>query len=355
VKVVAFRRGGGLDEGSELSSTEPARSVLPSPAAAEQEAGGPARLSDAPLPPLPAADETPLLPWPGRKVDVDGIGVFVRTAPSEESQEPALFVHGLGGSSSNWTDVMALLRHHLACEAVDLPGFGRSDPPRNGSYSLDSHAAAVVRLIETRGRGPVHLIGNSLGGAVSTRVAATRPDLVRSLTLVSPALPDLRPRRANDPLLPLLLLPGIHKLAWRRLQAQGAQARAQAVLDLCYHDPSRVHPQRLQEAAAEVARRAELEWVAESFAGSLRGLITSYLQRGPEALWQQAATVQLPVLVIWGRHDRLTDVRLAERAQRVFPDARLLVLDEAGHVAQLEHPEAVARAVLGRLEDFPPD
>ena len=53
---------------------------------------------------------------------------------------------------------------------------------------------SVISLIEQRGNWPVHLIGNSLGGAVSTRVAARRPDLVRTLTLISPALPDLRPR-----------------------------------------------------------------------------------------------------------------------------------------------------------------
>src|SRR5258706_15241110 len=90
----------------------------------------------------------------------------------------------------------------LAGEALDLPGFGHSPPPPDGDYSLDARVRAVIALIEERGNRPVHLIGNSLGGAVSTRIAARRPDLVRSLTLISPPLPDLRPR-----LLPMRLAP----------------------------------------------------------------------------------------------------------------------------------------------------
>ncbi|MDP9408861.1 MAG: alpha/beta hydrolase [Actinomycetota bacterium] len=315
-------------------------------------AGGPVRLWDGPLPALPGADEPPLAPWPGERVPLaDGRRIFVRTAPAAEEAEPALFVHGIGGSSLNWTDVTHLLGHALACEAMDLPGFGRSDPPRDGDYSLDAHAAAVIEVVEARGRGPVHLVGNSLGGAVSTRVAALRPDLVRTLTLVSPALPDLRVRRRGDSVAPLLLLPGIQRLARRRLQAQSPEARARATLDLCYYDISRVAPGRFAEAAEEVRYRSQLPWSTDSFSQSLRGLISAYLQRGPASLWRQAASVELPVLLIWGQHDRLVDVRLGERAQESFPDSRLLVLEDAGHVAQLESPESVARALLGRLDE----
>src|SRR5207248_11714281 len=88
----------------------------------------------------------------------------------------------------------------IGCEAMDLPGNGYSPPPPDGDYSVRAQAAVVARLIEERGRGPVHLIGNSLGGAVCTRLAAHRPDLVRTLTLISPALPDLRPRPVPAPI-----------------------------------------------------------------------------------------------------------------------------------------------------------
>lgn len=302
------------------------------------------RLSDATL---PALDGVPP-PWPGEQVE----GVFVRTAPGPQGGgEPAVLVHGLGGASTNWTDLMALLRGQLDSQALDLSGFGWSPPPPNDRYGLGTHVRAVVRLLEAQDRGPVHLFGNSLGGAVCTRVAAYRPDLVRTLTLVSPALPLLTPRRVADPRLPLLLLPGMSRLASRAMARRTPDERARAVMELFYGDPSSIPEQRRQEAAQEIGRRSGLAHADRAFTGSLRGLLTSYLERGPRNLWRQAATVQVPTLLVWGALDRLVDVSLAPRARGAFPHSRLLVLPGVGHVAQLERPETVARAFLALRED----
>ena len=132
-----------------------------------------ARLSDAPL----DADEV-LEPWPGHHVDVGGLEIFVRSTPAGPDAEPALCVHGLGGSSHNWTDLAGLLRDRLAIEAIDLPGFGRSGPvARRRLLAGRPRPAIVIGYLEESGRGPVHLIGNSMGGAISILVAAQRPDL----------------------------------------------------------------------------------------------------------------------------------------------------------------------------------
>src|ERR1700755_2579060 len=154
---------------------------------------------------LPDGDIPP--PWPVRRLTVDGAMVHVRDTPATRPDaEPAVYVHGLGGSSQNFTDVAGLLCDRFDAQAVDLPGFGYSDPsPR---YSIASFAATLIRYLEQDGRGPVHLVGNSLGGSISVRVAALRPDLIRTLTLISPAMPFLNPRRtAHGPVLPLLAVP----------------------------------------------------------------------------------------------------------------------------------------------------
>ncbi|CAN5344647.1 alpha/beta fold hydrolase [soil metagenome] len=306
-------------------------------------------LSDAPLPePDPSRP-----PWSGEHVVIAGTRIFLRRTPATgDNAQPALYVHGLGGASTNWTDLAGLLADRLDGAALDLPGFGQSGPAPRGDYSIAAHARTVAALIETEGAAPLHLIGNSMGGLVAVSVAARRPELVRSLTLISPAMPSLRPKRGSDPLLPLLLLPGVSRVAQRRLAGYTPEDRARAVIELCFADPSRIPENRLAEAAEEVRRRSELPYAMDAFTRSLRGLVGSYLPRR-ESGWALAGQVRAPTLVIWGNQDRLVDVALAPRTARTIPDARLLVLPGIGHTAQLEDPVTTARAILALLDDTP--
>jgi pimeloyl-ACP methyl ester carboxylesterase len=306
-----------------------------------------ARTPDVDLPSLDAD----LPSWPGRVEQLDGTGLYVRDTPGGAGGEPALYVHGLGGSATNWTDLAALLAPRLDGQAIDLPGFGFSDPAPRGGYSQPALAARVARWIEHSGRGPVHLFGNSLGGAVSIRLAATRPELVRSLTLVSPAVPQLRTSRDRARLVPLMFMPNIERMAARRIGDVTPAQMARGVLSLCYADVARVSPGRMAEAVAEAERRMALPWAAEAYIRSFRGLVTSYLQPSNRSLWRLAARVQAPTLLVWGKQDRLVPVRYAARTARAIPGTRLLLLDGVGHTAQMEAPETVARAVVGLLED----
>lgn len=264
-------------------------------------------------------------------------------------REPALYVHGLGGSSQNWSDLMPLLADRLDGEAIDLPGFGLSPPPDDGNYSVSAQARALIRHLDAAGRGPVHLLGNSMGGAAATRVAAVRPDLVRTLTLVSPALPELRPQRTAVPTA-LLAVPGIAHLFSRLTHDWTPERRTREVLALCYGDPGRVSPEGFNSAADEYARRLELPYFWEVMERSARGLVNAYTLGGQHNLWRQAERVLAPTLLVYGGRDRLVSFRMARRAAAAFRGARMLTLPEAGHVAMMEYPEAVARAVRELLD-----
>ncbi|MER6051849.1 alpha/beta hydrolase [Streptomyces sp. NPDC001793] len=259
-------------------------------------------------------------------------------------REPALYVHGLGGSSRNWSALMPLLADRLAGEAIDLPGFGESPPPDDGNYSVSAQARAVIRHLDAAGRGPVHLLGNSMGGATATRVAALRPDLVRTLTLISPALPELRPQRTAVPTA-LLAVPGVARLFGRLTRDWTPEQRTREVLALCYGDPARVTPKGFESAVEEYARRLELPYFWEAMERSARGVVGAYTLGGQHGLWRQAERVLAPTLLVYGGRDRLVSVRMARRAAAAFRGSRLLTLPEAGHVAMMEYPEAVARAV----------
>ncbi|MFF4878219.1 alpha/beta fold hydrolase [Micromonospora sp. NPDC000668] len=293
-------------------------------------------------------------PWPGREVRLDGVVTYVRDTPATAiGAEPALYVHGLGGSSQNWTDLAGLLADRLDGQAIDLPGFGRSEPGRR--YTIPAFADLVVRWIEHSGRGPVHLFGNSLGGAVAVQVAGLRPDLVRTLTLISPALPFLDFRRSlQGRMLPVLAIPGGERLVAWRLTQLAPEVMAEQVLEACVADLSRICEQRRAEALEEILVRYEAEHYASAYVRTFRGLVSSFLRSylpGPGSLWRLAAAVRAPTLVVGGRQDRLVDVRVAPQTARTIPDSRLLMLDGVGHVAQLEVPRLVARAVVGLLAE----
>jgi pimeloyl-ACP methyl ester carboxylesterase len=330
--------------------TNTTRSVLRMPLRKGPDRDAPtARLSDSTL-----AAVDGVTTWPGHTVDVAGQEIFVRATECDRTDaEPGLFVHGLGGASTNCTDLAGLLRDELDIEAIDLPGFGRSGPARDDDYSLGAHAKTVIAYIEQSGRGPVHLIGNSMGGAISLIVAATRPDLIRTLTLISPAVPDRKVRAhvlKSDWRFALLLVPMIGMVALRRLGRIPVETRVKGTIALCFADPSRLPKQRYDEMVAEAKARADHPWVDTAMLRSTRGLVRSLFLKN-RAGWAQMSTITAPTLVVWGDEDKLVAADLAPYVAAAIPNSRLLVLENVGHVAMMEKPEQTARAVLGLVED----
>ncbi len=294
----------------------------------------------------------PIAHWPGRLLTLTGGGqVWLAGTPGSGAggtgptgRNLVLCVHGMSGAATNWTDLMAGLAPDFDCAAVDLPGSGFSPPPATSAgYSVTGHAATVARLIETLGSGPVHLIGNSMGGAVSVRLAARRPDLVKTLTLISPALPDRRVR-GSVAHFPVLALPFAGEWLIKRYAARyPVENRVAGVFAMCYCDPARLHPDRFALEVEELRRRDALGYEATSLARAARTLVCETFRPGPlSSLWREAGRVTAPSLVLFGSHDRLVDPRLADRAARTFRDARVTVLPETGHLAQMERPGLVA-------------
>ncbi len=294
------------------------------------------------LPPL----DREQLPWPGRELNHGGVTLHVRETPGPADACEAVYVHGLSGSATNWTDLASQLAPHARGLAVDMPGFGRSRPLSSGEYHPTAHADALLCFLAGRGR-PVHLLGNSLGGAISLMVAARRPELVRSLTLLAPAMPDRRPdpRRVSDPRLLLAAVPGMRARVTRQVAETTPRQRVEQMMQLCYGDPTVVPEHRIVEAVEEGARRLQDTWAPEALWLTTRGMIAGWFA-GP-SLWSVAARVSVPTLVVWGGQDRLVSPRLARRTTATLRRGRLLALPEVGHVPQMEQPVTVARGVLG--------
>jgi len=304
--------------------------------------------------------EEPIPHWPGELVSLADHQVYVRTVPDgalHHGSEPALCMHGLAGSSRNWTDLIDLLRPRLACDALDLPGFGDSPPRPDGRYSIAAFAQTAAALIERRGRGPVHLIANSLGGAVAVKLAAARPELVRTLTLISPALPDSRPR-PDQVRFALVSLPRVGPRLVRKYDALPPEDRVADVIANCFSDPALFAPARFAAEVAELAQRDTLDHATAALVGTIRTLTAEFFRTGRHTAWRDAARIAAPTLVIYGSHDRVVDPRLAGRAAHAFANARIVVLPRTGHVAHMEHPAQVAAEISvlldnARVREFP--
>ncbi|HEY3747703.1 MAG TPA: alpha/beta hydrolase [Pseudonocardiaceae bacterium] len=306
-------------------------------------------LSDAPLPDV----DDLCWPWPGRNRQYGDLTVHVRETPGPGTDSPsAVYLHGLGGTATNWNDLAGLLATRADGLAVDLPGFGLSPPTTSPDYRMATQAAAVATMLDARGGAPVHLLGNSMGGGIALLLAASRPDLVRTLTLISPAMPDLRPdlRRVSDPKMALAMVPWLGRRARRALGALTTRDRVDLMLKLCFADPQRVSEARIALAEAELVELMSQPWAGRASNLAAAAIFRDWLVPARRSLWAVAQQVTAPTLVVWGARDRVISVRKAPRTAALLPAGRLLVLPRTGHTAQMERPVTVARAVLGMWE-----
>lgn len=216
--------------------------------------------------------------------------------------EPVLLVHGLAGSMRWWSrNVPALAARHTIY-LLNLPGFG-AFRRRNPRFALAEATDWLGAWIEATGVAPCHLVAHSMGGHIAVRLAAQEPSLIDRLILVAPALIAGRWRLAGYPL----------------ALVSAALAMSPSFLPLLALDTLRAGPLTLMRAA--------------------RSLLADDVQ---ETLQRIVA----PTLLIWGERDALVPPSLGPLLQAELPNARLLLLPGAGHVAQYDRPEPFNTAIL---------
>lgn len=259
---------------------------------------------------------------------------------------PIVLVHGLGGSTGNWSLTAPRLATTWKVVALDLPGHGRSGPlPR---HDLEAHTQTVIELIESLGFGSVTLVGNSMGGLVSKVVASRRPDLVDGLVLLAPATPPPTVVVPSSPAVAARLaiqsLPGVGPLATASITARWTPRRqVSETLRIVMADPSRL-PTDYVERAVELARvRRTMPWASRAFAESVASIRRSLMRRS--AYLEILDGIEAPTTLIFGSEDRVvTPVALRWLADRQ-PNWRSIELGDTGHTPMLERPDLVVREV----------
>lgn len=283
-------------------------------------------------PPSPAGRWLVSLGLEERFATLEGLRVrYLRTG-----RGPAvLLIHGLASSIYTWKDeIPALARDHEVV-ALDLPGFGGSDQPADLAFDL--YPRVVVGLLDQLGIARASLVGNSLGGAVASVVAAQQPARVDRLVLIDAAGFNL-----HGPHRPTLVRLAAHPLAESVVSHLPLRRLVVTVgLRQVFHDDAKVTEECLNEYLTGAWRPGTL--------ASLRSLAASQYP-SPAETEELLHRVEAPTLVVWGGEDTWIPLAHADRFVAAIRDARKIVLPGVGHTPQEESPEAVVRLLLQFLE-----
>lgn len=267
----------------------------------------------------------------------------ITTLIAGSGEEHVICLHGLGGTKSSFFETVAALSGDFTVHAVDLPGFGSSSKPTRAPYNAIWLAGAVRSYMDQLGLDSAHLIGNSMGGRIALELGFSDPLRVRSLSLLSPALAFVRRRRELVPLVKLArpeLAAIPHPLSAETVRSQLESLFAQ--------------PERLDPAAAEIAVE-EFRRAYRSRAGRVaffRAARNIYLDppHGEAGFYARLAELEPPALFVWGAEDWLIPAGFSRHVEKVLPRARQVILEDCGHVPQVELPERTNRLIREQID-----
>jgi pimeloyl-ACP methyl ester carboxylesterase len=229
---------------------------------------------------------------------------------------PIVVMHGWGAHIEAVGSILTALEGASDLIALDLPGFGESDPPER-AWDVDAYARFMIHFLDELAVDRAHLVGHSHGGRVSIALAADEPDRVGRLLLIDAA--GIPPKRG---------------WRYRRRVAVAKLGRLVGRLG----GPGR----RLQERMrARVASRDYLE-ASETMRGTFRALVAGDLT-------DRLRQIRASTLLVWGDQDDDTPLWMGQRMEELIPDAGLVVLEGAGHFSYADSPgrfRAVARQFL---------
>ena len=250
---------------------------------------------------------------------------------------PLVLLHGLGNSVLIWRHTVDPLGRRYRVVALDLPGHGLSDMPRQ-RFDLPAAANFLAAFLDAVGVSSAHLAGNSMGGLIALELALRQPDRVSSLSLVDSAGLG----REIAAFLRLGSIPGVGEYFERPTYGRLYRLHRFLVFD----------PARIEEEA--VAKMVEYR----NRPGARQALL-EYLRAGVNVLGQRRSILRLsalpslraPLMVVWGQEDRLVPAAHAEAVARIAPHARVHVFERCGHWPEIERPtefnDALAAFLVG--------
>jgi len=240
---------------------------------------------------------------------------------------PVVLLHGLGGDGSRWGPNIEPLARDFHVFALDQIGFGQSDKPL-ANYHTGMLAEFLVGFLKAVNVPKASLVGNSMGAGVALYTAAKIPEVVDRIVLADGG----GFRTAGDrPAAP----PTPEQLHRQQIQNSVTREETREFFRILFHDKSLVTDKMVDDQLAMRLRSAfTITKVQESGAKGL-GSLTEEQVRG----------VKAPTLIVWGKYDELANPAGADRLERTIPGSRKVIIDDCGHMPQLEKADEFNRIV----------
>ncbi|MDX5440882.1 MAG: alpha/beta hydrolase [Alteromonadaceae bacterium] len=247
---------------------------------------------------------------------------YLRSKEAVEG-DTLVLIHGFGANKDNWTRLAKEFKGEFNVYAIDLPGHGDSSKPLDIGYRFEDQVNYLNQILAELGVRQFHMMGNSMGGAITALYAATHPEQIQTAVLFDPAgifeyeseLVD-RVMDGDNPLIPR------------------KKGDFDKLLDFALEKRPFV-PWPIFDVMEEKA-------IANQEVNQV--IFAAIRDTGFEPDFRNAIThIEAPVLVIWGKLDRVIDYRNADVFVEAIPNARKVLLDDIGHAPMVETPAESAQ------------
>jgi abhydrolase domain-containing protein 6 len=267
-----------------------------------------------------------------KSVEVDGITINYIERPSVGDNQPTLvFIHGFSSQKIQWIPIIRYLPSSWKIVAIDLPGHGKSGFDNDLTYNADNLVDILHKVVISIGLDKFHIIGESLGSALSGQFTAAHSDMILSITMLCPPFAhrlegghctktmeilDSDIPMEDNPLLPQTP-EDFHKMLDLVLhQNSGTRYLHSRMIGAVLKAHSR-HYDQFYKILADIRN-----------GGETREMILDRIERNKN----------VPSLIIWGKEDQICDASGAKLVKKVSPNTQVIILNKCGHCISVEKP-----------------
>ncbi|HEV8146512.1 MAG TPA: alpha/beta hydrolase [Bryobacteraceae bacterium] len=289
-------------------------------------------------------------PASGRFVSAGDVRIYIQE-DGPPSGLPVVFIHGFGAWSETWkktTSILAAQGFHTI--AVDVPPFGFSEKPTDGSFSTEQQARRIINVFDALQLKQVILVGHSVGGRPTVEVALLAPDRIRALVLVDVALGFGSDGQFEENH-PSFLTRAFYAARPFRNAVLSATATnslmTKKLLSTFVADPNVLTP-----ALLSVYQRPFVVKDATNRLGDWLRVLSVDKDISLTSKLSNLSNLAMTTLLIWGDKDSVTPLWQGEKLKQTIPNSTLNVLKGLGHIPQIEGPDQFNNSLLPFLDQF---